>query len=370
MASPTETVLCLNAGSSSLKYAAFVVTPAGALTRLCSSVLEGFSAETADDCFSEVFETLERTGVQPTLVGHRVVHGGMHYSEPQRMDATVLTQLQALVPLAPLHLPLALAGIEVVQQRLPMIAQVACFDTAFHHGMPELACRYTFPPPFHEQGVRRYGFHGLSYESLLESIGHPPPERIVAAHLGSGMSLAAIKHGRCVDTTMGFTPSGGVMMGTRTGDLDPGLLLYLMRVKGLGPDELEQLVDHRSGLRGLAGTSDMKALIARSATDPSARLAITMLAYSIRKTIGAYAAVLGGIDLLVFTGGVGEHAPPVRAAACDGLDVIGIRIDPERNEENAGAIQATDSRCGVLVIPTDEAQVIAAHTWRVTRQVP
>jgi acetate kinase len=284
---------------------------------------------------------------------------------PERVDQALLESLKGLVPLAPLHLPAGIASIEAALARLPEVPHVACFDTAFHAGLPEYAARYALPPELFEQGVRRYGFHGLSYEYVLSTLGKFPRNRIVIAHLGNGASLAAIREGRSVDTTMGFTPSGGIMMGTRVGDLDPGLLLYLQREKGYSPAGIQHLIDHESGLLAVGGSADVKALTEREAQDPRAHLAILMFGYSVRKAIGAYFAALGGLDLLVFTGGIGEHSPGVRAEACRGLEALGIELDPSKNEAGQREIHA--GPCPVLVIPTDEDRMIARHASAVSR---
>jgi acetate kinase len=331
-----DVILAINCGSSSLKVAAFATNP---LTQL-SAVNVEMSARAIDDALSR----LSADGVPPpTVAGHRVVHGGAKYTAPTRIDDRVLAELNELVPLAPVHLPLSIAAIEALTQRHPQLPQVACFDTAFHATMPEIAWR--LPLPALDGGIRRYGFHGLSYEYVMSTLGATPPSRIVIAHLGNGSSLVAVKDGRAIDTTMGLTPAGGVMMGSRTGDLDPGVLTYLMRARKLSADQLERLVNEQSGMRAIGGTSDMRALLERSAADPSARLAVSMFAYSVRKAIGALVAALGGIDLLVFTGGIGENAAAVREEVCAALgDVI--------------------ARAEVRVVRTDEDLMVARHAVR------
>jgi acetate kinase len=252
---------------------------------------------------------------------------------------------------------------------LPDAPQVACFDTAFHASMPECAARFPLPAHFYDEGVRRYGFHGLSYEYVLSTLGAPPPARLIIAHLGNGASLAAIQDGRSIDTTMGFTPTGGIMMGTRSGDLDPGLVLYLLREKGFSVAGLEQLVEKDSGLLGIAGQSDMRTLVQHQADDERARLAVAMLGYQVRKTIGAYIAVLGGLDVLVFTGGIGEHTPAVRSEACRGLEAFGLGLDAGKNERNEPAIHKAGSTAAVLVVETDEDRVIARQTAALVRNL-
>jgi acetate kinase len=217
------------------------------------------------------------------------------------------------------------------------------------------------------QQVRRYGFHGLSYEYIMSVLGPSPPSRVIIAHLGNGASLVAVKDGRAIDTTMGFTPTGGIMMGTRSGDLDPGTLIFLARQNGLSPDDLERICERESGLLAVGGAADMRVLIERSPTSPRAMLAVSMFAYEVRKAIGAFAATLGGLDLLVFTGGIGEHAAEVRAEACRSLEVLGLELDLDANTEGADPISRPSSRCAVRVIPTDEDMMIARHSWRIAR---
>jgi acetate kinase len=287
-----------------------------------------------------------------------VVHGGEH-TRPERVNAELLERLHALTPLAPLHLPAALAGIEAVSERLPQVPQVACFDTAFHAGLPDYAGTLPLPRRFRELGIRRYGFHGLSCESIVRELDARAQGRVVVAHLGSGVSLTALLDGRSVDTTMGFTPAGGVMMGTRSGDLDPGVLLYLMREQGLDADALEQLLNREAGLLGVSGLSpDMSVLLGRD--EPGSRLAVGLFAYQVRKAVGALATTLGGLDRLVFTGGIGEHAAPVRRSICDGLQHLGI----QDLDVGARRISAEGSDIEVLVIPADEERIIAQHCRR------
>jgi acetate kinase len=282
------------------------------------------------------------------------------------VDTTVIAELKKLSALAPLHMPAAIAGIEAIAAWHPRLFQVACFDTAFHASMPEIARRLPLPLWADRAGVRRYGFHGISYEYVLSKLGPEAPSRIVIAHLGNGSSLVAVKDGRSIDTTMGFTPAGGVLMGTRTGDLDPGALVYLLREKHLSTDEIERLVERESGLLGVGGTSDMIALLERA--DERARLAVAMFGYAVRKAIGALGAALGGIDLLVFTGGIGEHAPSVRADACAGLESFGVHLDEGRNSRGEEIVSVDESPCAVRVIATNEDLVIAQHALRLHDQ--
>lgn len=297
-------------------------------------------------------------------VGHRVVNGGLRYSAPQRITPQVLAELQNLIPLAPLHLPAEIKIVEAVASNAPNVAQVACFDTAFHRRLPELAQRFPLPRKLFDEGVRRYGFHGLSYEYVLQELGPAAQQgRLIIAHLGNGASLAAVKHGVPVDTSMGLTPTGGVMMGTRTGDLDPGVLVYLLREKNYDAASLERLVDAESGLLGVSElASDMKTLLAKRNSDPRAEQAIAMFCRSIRKEIGAFAAVLAGLDILVFTGGIGEHAPAIREEICRDLGYLGIRLDSAKNRAQQEVISSSESACPVRVIATNEELMIARHT--------
>lgn len=354
----SETVLALNAGSSTLKYALYRYE-GPAETKLFHETLKVGSGKHAA-LLDAVIERCQATfGGAPSLIGHRVVHGGARFAEPVSVDQAVLKALTELVPLAPLHLPPALDLLSATLERFPRSLHVACFDTAFHDNLPEVAKRFALPAELYEQGVRRYGFHGLSYQYLVSALA-PLPPRLVVAHLGSGASMAAILHGRSVDTSMGFTPAGGLPMGTRSGDLDPGVVFHLQRVHGHSVDELEQLLNHRAGLKGVAGSSDMQELVARAqAGDVQARTGIELFAYAIKKQLGAYVAVLGGLDCLVFTGGIGEHVPLVRELACAGLGALGIELDAARNAANAALISPDGARCQVRVIQTDEDVIIA-----------
>ncbi|HEX2686820.1 MAG TPA: hypothetical protein VHN14_09380 [Kofleriaceae bacterium] len=354
----TDVVLCLNAGSSSLRIALFAASPGGPqpLARIAIEhvVDHADHARALDEAFAQL-----AGHPAPTLAAHRVVHGGTGHIAPRWVDPALIASLTAVVPLAPLHLPASLAGIAALTARRPGLRQLVCFDTAFHAHMPELARRLPVPAELDRQGVRRYGFHGLSYESVLSALGPEPPARLVIAHLGNGASLVAVERGCSIDTTMSFTPTGGIPMGTRTGDLDPGVLLYLARERRLSPDAIARLVEHEGGLVAIGGTADMKTLLARAPHDPAAALAVEMFGYAVRKAIGAFAAALGGLDMLVFTGGIGEHAPVIRALACRGLAFAGIQIDEDRNRRNAPEI-GTGS-CAIRVIATDEDLVLARH---------
>jgi acetate kinase len=361
-----EDILCLNAGSSSLKFAVYRMgeTKDELLTNgTIRADATGASSEYRA-AVRQVFADLEKRGLAtPVAAGHRLVHGGPAYAAPRRIDAELLARLREVIPLAPLHLPSELAVIEAVAEHYPDLAQVACFDTAFHRAMPSLAQRFPLPRALWSEELRRYGFHGLSYEYIVSVLGSASLARTIIAHLGNGASLVAIRDGRPLDTTMGLTPIGGVVMGTRTGDLDPGVLLYLLRAKGYDVPGLERLLNEESGLRGVsATTSDMKTLLAQRANDTRAAEAVEMFCASIRKSIGALTAVLGGVETLVFTGGIGERAAPVREEVCEGLEHLGIHLDPRRNADNAETISAPASACAVRVIPTNEDLMIARHT--------
>ncbi|HEX6786408.1 MAG TPA: acetate/propionate family kinase [Acidimicrobiales bacterium] len=296
------------------------------------------------------------------MVGHRIVHGGPDHDRPALVDDGLLTELRALVPLAPLHLPAQIATLETTAQRVPGVPQVACFDTAFHRRMPEVAQRLPLPTSLWDRGVRRYGFHGLSYEYVSATVDAPSRGRVVLAHLGSGASMVALRDGTPIDTTMGLTPAGGLVMGTRTGDIDPGVVLYLIEHEGYDAEALAHLVNDRAGLLAISErTGDLRELLAAAETDPRAALALAAYVRSLRQHLGALAAELGGLDLLVFTGGVGEHAPTVRADACATLGHLGIELDPARNASGAGVISAAGSACEVRVVATDEELVIARH---------
>jgi len=353
-------VLCVNCGSSSLKTALFEVdaTTEHDLGRAAQPVEAG-DYRAALDAALAAFN--ERGLPAPAAVGHRVVHGGPHHAEPVLVDDGVMAELRELVPFAPLHMPAAISGMEAIDARWD-IPQVACFDTAFHHDMPALAQRLPLPEAITDAGVRRYGFHGLSYEYVVGAVGASELGRGVIAHLGNGASMVAVRDGKSVDTTMGFTPTSGLLMSTRTGDLDPGVPVYLLRELGYDADRLERLVDRESGLVALGGTSDMQALVERRAGDPRAAFAVDAFCYDARQHVGALAATLGGLDTLVFTGGIGEKAASIRAGICRGLEHLGVALDGAANEAHAGVISPSGAGCTVRVVPTDEDLVIARHT--------
>ncbi|HEY8105389.1 MAG TPA: acetate/propionate family kinase [Gemmatimonadales bacterium] len=306
--------------------------------------------------------------LRPEVVGHRVVHGGSRYREPTLVSPELVTVLESLVPIDPDHLPQALGGIRAVERAFPGVRQVACFDTAFHRTLPFEARTYALPRSVAEAGVVRYGFHGLSYEYVmaqLRALDRAALGRVVVAHLGNGASMAAIHEGRSVDTTMGFSPTGGLVMGTRSGDLDPGLLVYLMRERRLTPDDLSTMINQQSGLLGVSGISeDMQDLLQREARDVRAAEAVALFCHQARKYLGACVATLGGLDILVFTAGIGEHAAPVRERICAGFGFLGLELDPARNARHAPVISSDRSRVTVRVIPTNEELMVARHASR------
>lgn len=301
-------------------------------------------------------------------VGHRVVHGLKH-SQPERVTPTLVKELRRITPYAPDHLPREISLIEAFARRHPTLPQVACFDTAFHRTMPRVARRLPIPRRYGAKGVERYGFHGLSYAYLMEELGRLDPAaatgRVILAHLGSGASLAAVRDGRSIDTSMGFTPASGLVMSTRTGDLDPGLPYYFARTERMTAPQFQRMVNHQSGLLGVSGTSpDLRDLLARERRDVRAAEAVELFCYQARKWIGAFTAALGGLDTLVFAAGIGENAPLIRERICAGLDVLGIALDPRRNAKNAPVISRETVRVTVRVIRTDEQLMIARSVAR------
>lgn len=380
-------ILCLNSGSSSVKLALFrlgdeeTLLARGAAEQIGQQNgrfwVRGLAGEMLiehvihfpdhKDAVREALASFKQFRFpEPEAVGHRVVHGGPEYASPTLIDTKLLDDLRELIPFAPLHLPGAIHGIESVASQFTGIMQVACFDTAFHRRMPEISQRFPLPRTLFDEGIRRYGFHGLSYEYILDVLGPAAQGRTIIAHLGNGASMAAVLDGRPLDTTMGLTPTGGFMMGTRCGDLDPGIVLYLMNEKGYSPARINALVNNESGLLGVSGiSSDMKTLLEKSATDPHAHQALEMFCQQLRKQIGALAGVLGGVDTLVFTGGIGEHGALVRWKVCKGLAHLGIQLAGERNTNHDDMISSGESSCQVRVIATNEDLMIARHTYQV-----
>ncbi len=360
-------ILTLNAGSATLKYKLFTMPAEDVLTE---GSLDHPGGDGIVQAAQKAIETCRAQGIN--AVGHRVVHGGARFVMPTRIMPGVLDELRALAGLDPLHNPTEVAMIEAAQRALPDAPNVAVFDTAFHQTLPEVAWRYALPWELSDRlGLRRYGFHGLSHryisERLIERLGRGPDgTKLITCHLGSGASVCALQDGRSVDTSMGLTPLEGLVMGTRSGDVDPGLLLYLLRAQNMTPADLDDLLNHQSGLKGLSGRSgDVRDLEqAAGAHDARAELALAVFAYRVRKYIGAYAAALGGMDALALTGGIGEHSAAMRARICEGLEFFGIGIDAGRNAAAQGEtrISADGSRIPVWMIPTDEERQIARET--------
>ncbi len=386
-------VLVMNSGSSSIKFGLYDGSDA-TLPLLGHGQIEGINAATRlraiDRDSPQVIEhnlghglshgeamaalvnwdrQREKVVRDIAAVGHRVVHGGTLFNAPVLIDAAVLTELEKLDPLAPLHQPHNLAGVASLARLRPGLPQVACFDTAFHHNLPALAQRFALPQQYHDAGIRRYGFHGLSYEYIAEKL----PEvvgpalasgRVIVAHLGNGASMCALRDGASVDTTMGFTALDGLPMGTRCGNLDPGVALYLQGELGMSSTEVAELLYHNSGLLGVSGISnDMRTLLASA--EPAARTAIELYVYRINRELGALTASLGGLDALVFTGGIGEHAAPIRAQVCALAEWAGIQLDSDANDQHKTCISSGDSKPSVWVIPTNEEWMIARHTCQV-----
>jgi acetate kinase len=363
-------VLCLNAGSSSLKAAAFVHAGDGAEPRRVAShhTERVGSAGGHLAALRAIVDECAASGFVPDVLAHRIVHGGPDQVDHAAVDEAVRARLEAARPFAPLHLPVELAVLDAAGEVWPDRPQVACLDTAFHRHLPPVARRLPIPADYDAAGVRRYGFHGLSYEHLVHHLGVDLGARAVLAHLGSGASLAAVRDGLGVDTTMGLTPAGGVVMGTRTGDLDPGVLVHLQRAHGLGVDEIEALVDRRSGLLGLSGTSadvrDLEAARDRDDTDADAALALDAFASGVAKQVAALSTVLGGIDTLVFTAGVGEGSASVRAEVVRRLAHLGLAIDRDANGAHAPVVSPPGARVVVRVVPADEELAMARHAVR------
>jgi acetate kinase len=392
----SETILVLNSGSSSIKFQLFAVHAGNRLERRTKGLIDGIGAQPrfraagirgeslADKAWPAaevgtvpaaldklvVFLRAQMGGSLPRAVGHRVVHGGPTYTAPTVVTDAVLDQLERFVPLAPLHQPNNLAPIRRISDRLPDLPQVACFDTAFHRGHAEVADRYAIPEQLYSEGVRRYGFHGLSYEYIAGRLRNVAPEiadrRVVVAHLGNGASMCAISAGRSVESTMGFTALDGLPMGTRPGQLDAGVVLYLMSEKRMTAKEIERFLYHDCGLKGLSGISnDVRELLASAS--PSARLALDYFVYRIALFTGLLAAAMGGIDAFVFTAGIGENAPGIREAVIRRLSWLGLELDPAANAGGRPRISRQGARVACYVIPTDEELMIARHTLDVLR---
>lgn len=394
MTRPLPCVLTLNSGSSSIRFAIYDtgVTPrrrlAGKIERIGSSGTTLTVSESAGKPAAprRLPTVTSRTAVRVLLdwietqplfaslnaVGHRVVHG-MTHSAPELVTPRLMADLRRLRPYDPVHLPREIALIEALMHRHPRIPQVACFDTAFHHAMPRVAKLLPIPRRYAAMGVERYGFHGLSYAYVMEELARLDPAaakgRIILAHLGNGASMAAVRNGQCIDTSMGFTPAAGLMMSTRTGDLDPGLAYFFARTERMTPARFQRMVNHESGLLGVSGTSaDMRDLLVREAHDVRAADAVALFCYQATKWIGSFAAALGGVDTLVFAGGIGEHAQQIRARICRGLGFLGIALHGKRNAHHAPLISKDGARVTVRIVRTDEELMIARSVVRLLRR--
>jgi acetate kinase len=390
-------VLTINGGSSSIKFALFeadqamrqilagriegVGVPPGSLVVKGLKRTDSFSRPVVVPDHPTAINVLmdwveERIGLGVlTAVGHRVVHGGPDYWEPQRITPAMVEELHQLSPFDPEHLPEEILLTEAFHRRFPSLAQIACFDTAFHHDLPRVARLLPIPRRYDARGIRRYGFHGLSCSYLMEELGRLDPVaaqgRVILAHLGNGASLTAVLGGKSMDTSMSFTPTAGLPMGTRSGDLDPGLSWYLARAEQVTAKQFHHMINHESGLLGISETSsDMRELCAREATDVRAAEAVALFCYQAKKWIGSFAAALGGLDTLIFAGGIGENAPVIRERICDGLGFLGVEISRRRNAKNGSLISPAAGRVKVRVIRTDEELMIARSVCRVMGIAP
>lgn len=378
----TGPILAINSGSSTLKFGLFTNESAEEQALLRGSAegigkdhgslevkdSKGLTVLSEDQKYASQLEALRHVTDAmakqhvplPSAIAHRIVHGGPKLREHIRITPQVQKTLEEAVHFAPLHIPTALELLRGAESLYPSLPQFACFDTAFHRTMPEEAYRYAIPKEFYEQGLQRYGFHGLSYASIVHQLGGALKSRTVVAHLGSGASLAAIRDGQSIDTSMGLTPTGGIPMGTRTGDLDPGVLLYLMRAGKLNSNALESLLNHQSGLIALGGTNDMRDLQARASQgDHEAALTITIFCRAIARTVAAFAVSLGGLDQLIFAGGIGEHSAEVRTRVCEQLTLLGVTLDAESNTKAQPVISAKGSAAEIRIAPSqEEAQMV------------
>jgi acetate kinase len=386
-------ILTVNGGSSSIKFALFEI--GHSLQRILKGAIDQIGMPNAtfavkglnhEDTFSRSVTAPDHTAAVGALmdwigersrsdglfaVGHRVVHGGPKYSSPERITAAMVEELHRLSPFDPERLPEEILLTEAFHRRFPDLPQVACFDTAFHHELPRVAHLLPIPRRYEALGVRRYGFHGLSYAFLMRELarlagGEAAEGKVILAHLGNGASLAAVNHGKPVDTSMGFTPTAGVPMGTRSGDLDPGLVWFLARAESMSAKQFNEMANFKSGLLGVSETSsDMQELLDREKDDMRAAEAVALFCYQIKKSVGSFAAALGGLDTLVFAGGIGENAPPVRARICKGLEFLGIELEERHNAANDGVISVATNRVVVRVIHTDEELMIARSVCQV-----
>jgi acetate kinase len=388
---PDRLILTINSGSSSVKFSLYRLGSAedlvlrgeldrigveGGLFRARAAGGDKLLDQTLDlpdheAAFAALFDWLRDHEIRRGLaaVGHRLVHGGEAHLKPALITPKVLADLEELVPLAPDHLPHEIKGIKAGARIFPDLPQAGCFDTSFHRRLPAVSQRFALPPDYARAGVIRYGFHGLSYEYLLQELareaGKPAARgRVIMAHLGNGASLAAVHHGQSLDTTMGMTPTGGLVMSTRCGDLDPGVILYLLQERGMSPEEINRLLNHRAGLLGISGiSSDMQDLLEQEDREPRAAAAVAQFCYQGRKFLGALTAALGGLDTLIFTGGIGENSSTIRERLCSNLGFLGIALDSGANSANRPIISTPASKVTVRVIKTNEELMIARHTY-------
>lgn len=389
--SQISAILAINSGSSSLKFKLFSL--AGQPQQLISGKITGIgstkssfsitvdkgpeissheagieSVAKAADFFLHWFEQ-QTIDYKITGIGHRVVHGGLQFSEPEYINAGFLQKLKKLEPMAPLHLSDAIAVMDSFQQAFPDITQIACFDTYFHREMPFEAKHFALPRTLWSEGIIRYGFHGLSCQYIMEHLEITEPllnkKKVIIAHLGSGCSMTAVKEGTGIDTTMGFSPSGGLIMNHRAGDLDPGIIIYLLDQKQMSVSDLNDLINHNAGLRAIAETDNsIRELLQKEKTDPRAGQAIKMFCYQAKKYIGALTAAMGGLDILVFTGGIGEHEPVIRERICEGLEFLNIGLDKKLNDRSASEISRKNKHVSIRVIPANEEIIIAKQVWQ------
>jgi acetate kinase len=392
MASQHQRILTMNRGSATLKSTLYEVAARNEALLSISVAYSGATSahlkiadangaslldspvkgKDSNAALETVFEWLDEYQYLSGLkaAGHRLVHGGARYTQPQRITPTFLSALKKLVPLDPDHLPAAIKGIQFVARRFPKLPQVACFDTAFHSPLPTVAKMYALPRRLYDAGIRRYGFHGLSFEYIVGELrkldARLAAGRVIIAHLGSGASMVALQNGQSMDTSMGFTPLEGLVMSARSGDVDPGVLLYLLAQKKMSAKAAAALLNKQSGLLGVSTTTgDMRSLLEKAKQDPRAAEAVDLFCYRAKKYLGAYAAALAGLDALVFTGGIGERAPAIREKICSGLEFLGIHLDSARNAANAPVISTAGSRVNIRVIQTNEDLMIVQHVLSV-----
>jgi len=377
MSGTQSPILAINSGSSTLKFGIFTESEGGEFA-LATGSADGIGKDSGEleirdtsgkslqkeekkyasqkEALRHVTDSLASLGIPPpAAIGHRIVHGGPRLRDHTRITPDVEVTLEASVHFAPVHIPTSLALIRDTKEIYPDLPQFACFDTAFHRTLPEKAYHYPLPSKYLEEGVQRYGFHGLSYASIVHQLGSELRSRTVVAHLGNGASLAALRDGKSIDTSMGMTPTGGIPMSTRTGDLDPGVLLYIRRTEGLSGDALETLLNHDSGLKALGGSNDMRELQKHAASgDSAAALAIDIFCTAIAKFVAAYTVSLGGLEMLVFAGGIGEHSAQVRSGVCERLTLLGVELDTARNEASQSLLSTDASRVTVRIVPAQE----------------